>query len=130
MTLVPRSVSHGNRDCTTDVHRTSQDPAHLAPPGSTCQPVRDGSATVVSFPAFASEFPIWACFCYLTLTWASHSFEGFAREWCIIHGVCVSAKRYPYDFETESQYNMQRGQARDGRCCKLKACEAASRVAG
>ena len=40
MTLVLRSVSHGNRNCRTDVQGTSQDPAHLALPGSTCQPVR------------------------------------------------------------------------------------------
>jgi hypothetical protein len=99
MTLVPRGVSHRNRDCRTDVQRPSQDPARLASPGSTCQPLRSGSATVVCFPAFASEFPIWVRFCYLTLTWALHRVEGFLKERCIIQGVCASANGYPNDFE-------------------------------
>jgi hypothetical protein len=65
MTLVLQSVSHGNRGCRTDVqehHRTLH-----ASPGSTCQPVRDGSATVVCFPAFAQRVSNLGVFLLLNL---------------------------------------------------------------
>lgn len=47
------------------------------------------------------------------------------KEWCIIHGVFVSAKRYPYDFErradtTYSVAKLATAGAANSRCAKLQ----------